>query len=134
MSKSSVFDRLGTSTPRESVFNRLSISLPTKEGTLRACRSAFDRLGSTSNLTDISQPKKGKNGLQKRNDTEAYSLIPSHMKHELIVEVSTRNSFKVKRRTIVHTRELEKQVNDGEEDHETLVLPSCHVTAETDFE
>ena len=108
MSKSSVFDRLGTSTPRESVFNRLSISLPTKEGTLRACRSAFDRLGSTSNLTDIPQPKKGKNGLQKRNGTEAYSLIPSHMKHELIVEVSTRNSFKVKRRTIVHTLELEK--------------------------
>ena len=45
MSKSSVFDRLGTSTPRESVFNRLSISLPTKEGTLRTRRSAFDRLG-----------------------------------------------------------------------------------------
>ena len=33
VSKSSIFDRLGTSTPRESVFNRLSISLPTKEGT-----------------------------------------------------------------------------------------------------
>ena len=51
------------------------------------------------------------------------------MKRELIVEVSTVNSFKVKRRTIVHTRELEKQVDDREEDHETLVLPSCHVTA-----
>ena len=34
----------------------------------------------------------------------------------------------------MHTRELEKQVDDGEEDHETLVLPSCHVTAETDSE
>ena len=54
------------------------------------------------------------------------------MKHKLIVEVSTRNSLKVKRRTIVHTRELEKQVDDGEEDHETLVLPYCHMTAETD--
>ena len=32
----------------------------------------------------------------------------------------------------MHTRELEKQVDDGEEDHETLVLPSCHVTVETD--
>ena len=40
----------------------------------------------------------------------------------------------MKRRTIVHTRELEKQVDDREEDHETLVLPSCHVTAETDSE
>ena len=35
VSRSSVFDHLGTSTPQESVFNRLSISLPTKEGTSR---------------------------------------------------------------------------------------------------
>ena len=34
----------------------------------------------------------------------------------------------------MHTRELEKQVDDGEEDHETLVLSSCHVTTETDSE
>ena len=34
----------------------------------------------------------------------------------------------------MHTRELEKQVDDGEEDHETLVLPSCHVISETDSE
>ena len=52
----------------------------------------------------------------------------------MIVEVSTGNSLKVKRRTIVHTQELKKQVDDGEEDHETLVLPSCHVTTETDSE
>ena len=32
----------------------------------------------------------------------------------------------------MHTRGLKKQVDDGEEDHETLVLPSCHVTAKTD--
>ena len=56
------------------------------------------------------------------------------MKRELIVKVSTGNSFKVKQRTIVHTRELEKQVDDGEEDHGTLVLRSCHVTVETDSE
>ena len=56
------------------------------------------------------------------------------MKHELIVEVSTGNSLKVKQQTIMHTQDLEKQVDDGEEDHETLVLPSCHVTTETDSE
>ena len=134
MSRSSVFDRLGTSTPRESVFNRLSISLPTKEGTSRARRSAFDRLGSISSSTNTSRPREGRSGLQKRNDTEAYSHIPSCMKHDLIVEVSIGNSLKVKRWTIVHTRELEKQVDDGEEDHETLVLPSCHVTVETNSE
>ena len=56
------------------------------------------------------------------------------MKRELIVEVNTGNSLKVKRRTIMHTRELEKQVDDRKEDHETLVLPFCHVTAENDSE
>ena len=134
VSRSSVFDRLGTSTPRESVFNRLSISLPTKEGTSRTRRSAFDRLGSTSSSTDTPRPKEGKSGLQKRNGTEACSLIPSRMKRELIIEVNTGDSLKVKQRTIVHTRELEKQVDDRKEDHETLVLPFCHVTAETDSE
>ena len=108
MSRSSVFNRLGTSAPRESVFNRLSISLPTKEGTLCTRRSAFDRLGFTSSSIDTPRPKEGKSGLQKRNGTEACSLIPSRMKRELIVEVSTRNFLKVKQQTIVHTRELEK--------------------------
>nr|POF26941.1 hypothetical protein CFP56_37713 [Quercus suber] len=92
------------------------------------------KLRSTSSSTDTLQPKEEKIGLQKRKGTEAYSLIPSRMKRELIVEVSTGNSLKVKRRTIVHTRKLEKQVDDGEEDHETLVLPSCHMIAETDSE
>ena len=73
-----------------------------------------------SSSTDTPRPKERKSGLQ--------------MKLELIVEVSIRNSLKVKRRTIVHTWELEKQVDDGKEDHETLVLPSCHVTTETNFE
>ena len=124
VSRSSVFNCLGTSAPRKSAFNRLSISLLTKEGTSRTCRSAFD----------TPRPKEGKSGLQKRKGTEVHNLIPSCMKCKLIVEVSTGNSLKVKRRTIVHTQELEKQVDDGEEDHETLVLPSCHMTAETDFE
>nr|POE85869.1 hypothetical protein CFP56_18217 [Quercus suber] len=113
---------------------RLSISLPRKEGTSHARRSAFDRLGSTSSSTDTPRPKEGRSGLQKRNGTEVYSLIPSLMTHELIVEISTRNSLKVKRQTIVHTRELKRQVDNGEEDYETLVLPSCHVTVETDSE
>ena len=134
VSRSSVFDRLGTSAPRESKFNRLSISLPTKEGTSCARKSTFDRLGSTRSSTDTPQPEKGKSGLQKRNGIEAYSLIPSCMKHDLIVEVSIGNSLKLKQRTIVHTREFEKQVDDREKDHETLVLPSCHVIAETDSE
>ena len=134
MSRSSIFDRLGTSVPRELVFNRLSISLPTMEGTSHTRRSALDRFGSTSSSTNSPRPKEGKSGLQKRNGIEACSLVLSRMKHELIVEVSIRNSLKVKWRTIVYIRELEKQVDDGEGDHETLVFPSCHVIAETDLE
>ena len=95
VSRSSVFDSLGTSALRKSVFNRLSISLPTKEGTSRTRRSAFDRLGSTSSSIDTPRHKKGKSGLQKRKGIEAYSLIPSCMKRELIVEVGTGNSLKV---------------------------------------
>ena len=34
----------------------------------------------------------------------------------------------------MHTRELEKQVDDEEEDHKTLVIPFCHVTAEINSE
>ena len=52
MSRSSIFNCLGTSAPLKSLFNRLSISLPTKEGTSHTCRSAFNRLGSTSSLTN----------------------------------------------------------------------------------
>ena len=116
VSRSSVFNRLGTFALRESVFNRLSIFLPTKEGTSRTRRSAFDRLRPTSSSTNTPRPKKGKSGLQKRDDTEACNLIPSRMKCELIVEVSTGNSLKVKRWTIVYTRELEKQVDDSQSD------------------
>ena len=60
VSRSSVFDLLRTSAPRESVFNRLSISLLTKEGTSRTRRSAFDRIRSTSSSTNTLRPKKGK--------------------------------------------------------------------------
>ena len=108
MSRSSVFDCLGTSAPQESVFNRSSISLPTKEGTSRARRSAFDRLRSTSSSTDTPQPMERRSGLQKRNGTEAHSLIPLRMKRELIVEVSTGNSLKSKATDYcAHTRAQE---------------------------
>nr|POF17420.1 hypothetical protein CFP56_59447 [Quercus suber] len=110
------------------------IAILKSDFTLPLSKSAFDRLGSTNSSTNTPQPKEEKSGLQKRKGTEAYSLIPSRMKHELVVEISIENSLKVKQWTTVHTQELEKQVNNGEEDHETLVLPSCHVAVETDSE
>ena len=45
---------------------------------------------------------------------------------------SVGSSLKAKQRTIIHTNRLRKQVDQGEEENETLVLPAYHVTVETD--
>jgi hypothetical protein len=118
-----VFDRLTSPTPRESVFNRLSVSIPTKEGTSHVRRSAFDRLGSPSTSKVASQSKVEKGDTRKKGESEICSLVPSRMKRELAVEVSVGSSLKAKRRTIIHTNRLRKQVDQEEEENETLVLP-----------
>jgi hypothetical protein len=127
-----VFDRLTSLTPRESVFNRLSVSIPTKEGTSHVRRSAFDRLGSPSTSKVASQSKVEKGDTRKKDKSEICSLIPSCIKRELAVEVSVGSSLKAKRRTIIHTNRLGKQVDQEEEENETIILPAYHVTAETD--
>jgi hypothetical protein len=73
-----------------------------------------------------------KGDTQKKNESEICSLVPSRMKRELAVEVSVGSSLKAKRRTIIHTNRLRKQVDQEEEENETLVLPTYHVTVETD--
>uniref|UniRef100_A0A2N9J4N8 Uncharacterized protein n=1 Tax=Fagus sylvatica TaxID=28930 RepID=A0A2N9J4N8_FAGSY len=130
--RSSVFDRLTSPTPRESVFNRLSVSIPTKEGTSHVRRSAFDRLGSPSTSKVASQSKVEKGDTRKKDESEICSLVPSRMKRELAVEVSVGSSLKAKRRTIIHTNRLGKQVDQEEEENETVILPAYHVTVETD--
>uniref|UniRef100_A0A2N9ERQ0 Uncharacterized protein n=1 Tax=Fagus sylvatica TaxID=28930 RepID=A0A2N9ERQ0_FAGSY len=130
--RSSVFDRLTSPTPRKSVFNRLSVSIPTKEGTSHVRRSAFDRLGSPSTSKVASQSKVEKGDTQKKDESEICSLVPSRMKRELAVEVSVGSSLKAKRRTIIHTNRLGKQVDQEEEENETVILPAYHVTVETD--
>ena len=127
-----MFDRLASPTPRESVFNRLSVSIPTKEGTSRVQRSAFDRLGSLSTSKFASQSKVEKGDTWKKNKSEICSLVSSHMKRELAVEASVGSSLKAKRRTIIHTNRLRKQVDQEEEENENLVFPTYHVTVETD--
>ena len=42
------------------------------------------------------------------------------------------SSLKAKRRTIIHINRLRKQVDQVEEENETLVFPTYHVTVETD--
>uniref|UniRef100_A0A2N9E6Y6 Uncharacterized protein n=1 Tax=Fagus sylvatica TaxID=28930 RepID=A0A2N9E6Y6_FAGSY len=118
----------------ESVFNRLSVSIPTKEGTSHVRRSAFDRLGSPSTSKVASQSKVEKGDTRKKDESEICSLVPSRMKRELAVEVSVGSSLKAKRRTIIHTNRLGKQVDQEEEENETVILPAYHVTAETDSE
>jgi hypothetical protein len=130
--RSFVFDRLTSLTPRESVFNRLSVSIPTKEGTFHVRRSAFDRLGFPSTSKVASQSKVEKGDTRKKGESEICSLIPSRMKRELVVEVSVGSSLKAKRRTIIHTNRLRKQVDQEEGENETLILPAYHVTIEAD--
>jgi hypothetical protein len=48
------------------------------------------------------------------------------------MEVSVGSSLKAKRRTIIHTNRLRKQVDQEEEENETLVLSAYHVKVETD--
>jgi hypothetical protein len=127
-----VFDRLTSPTPRESIFNRLNVSIPIKEGTSHVRRSAFDRLGSPSTSKVTLQSKVEKGNTQKKDESEICSLVPSRMKQELAMKVSVGSSLKAKRRTIIHTNRLRKQVNQEEEENETLVLPIYHVTVETD--
>ena len=106
-----MFDRLVSPTPRESVFNRLNVSIPTKEGTSHVRRSAFDRLGSPSTSKVDSQSKVEKGNTRKKSESEICSLIPSRIKQELTVEVSVGGSLKAKRRIIIHTNRLRKQVD-----------------------
>jgi hypothetical protein len=87
-------------------------------------------LRSTSKVASQSKVKKG--DAQKKGKSEICSLVPSRMKRELAVEVSVGSSLKVKRRTIIHTNRLGKQVDQEEEENETLILPVYHVTVETD--
>jgi uncharacterized protein YehS (DUF1456 family) len=42
------------------------------------------------------------------------------------------SSLKAKRRTIIHINRLRKQVDQVQEENETLVLPTYHITVETD--
>ena len=92
-----MFDCLTIHTPRESVFNRLSISIPTKEGTSHVRRSAFDRLGSPGTSKVASQSKVEKCDTWKKDESEICSFVPSRMKRELAVEVSVGSSLKAKR-------------------------------------
>ena len=75
-----------------------------------------------------------KSDTQKKDESEICSLVPSHMKRELAMEVSVGSSLKAKRRTIIHTNRLGKQVNQEEEENETGILLAYHVTVETDSE
>uniref|UniRef100_A0A2N9GV74 Reverse transcriptase domain-containing protein n=1 Tax=Fagus sylvatica TaxID=28930 RepID=A0A2N9GV74_FAGSY len=58
------------------------------EPTPRSSMSAFDRLGSPSTSKVASQSKVEKGNTRKKGESEICSLVPSHMKRELAVEVS----------------------------------------------
>ncbi|KAM1012998.1 hypothetical protein ACFX2C_043181 [Malus domestica] len=63
------------------------------------------------------------------NDDEIRSLILSHMKRLLTLDVSTDGQLKVKRRTIIHRGQSSNQ-RAQEDDEEEMVQGVYHITVE----
>ncbi|KAM3016254.1 hypothetical protein FF2_000296 [Malus domestica] len=119
--RTSVFKRLNTSASRSFVFKRLS--KPKKQSNTT---SFPPRQSVMERLEEAKVPSRGRkttpevekiDRLTKKDDVR--SSIPSRMKRQVILEVNTIGSLKVKRRTIIHTRQSScqqaREVNTEEE-------------------
>ena len=101
----SVFDHIEASSSQITVFDKLNTTCLTQNWDTLACKSVFDRLGTTKwpvNSHSQNSINIEVQGEKKAND-EIRSSIPSCMKRNFTLDISTEGSLKVKRRTIVHT-------------------------------
>ena len=109
------------------MFNRLNTTCLTQNQDTLACKSVFDQLGATKRPVD-SHSQNSINfevqGEKKAND-EIHSSIPSCMKRNFTLDISTKGSLKVKKRTIVHTSQSLVHNEQIEE-----VSSSFHITIE----
>ena len=97
-------DRIEASSSQITVFNTLNMACLTQNRDTRACGSVFDQLGATKMLIDNGSQNSINFEVQKKEKAnEIRSSIPSHMKRNSTLDISTERSLKVKRRTIVHT-------------------------------
>ena len=129
----SVFDRIGTSSTRASVFSRLSTAGRRNDGPPAHARnssrtSVFHRLGNLAQVEENQIPRQrtsvfsridskdrplkstsdeheGK--VEDKEDTETRSLVPSRMRRRIELDVIADDMLKVKRRTIVLTNHVD---------------------------
>ncbi|CAL9000663.1 unnamed protein product, partial [Prunus brigantina] len=127
--RTSVFSRIKESTSRPSVFKRIT-GHDSQMGIQSAPRrSALERLGvpSKSSEEKNQQELKTRVHVDSTEDNEIRSLILSRMKRHSTLDVTSGDQLKVKRRTIIQTRETLSQQNKSD-DEEAEVLAVHHVT------
>ncbi|OIT20538.1 hypothetical protein A4A49_32097 [Nicotiana attenuata] len=151
--RTSVFDRIGGSTPSVSVFERLShkgervSSKHLKEVSTTSKTSVFCRLGTTRKSPSRKILSKHKEQVHEERDhfevvadKEICSAFPSRMKRKSILSISTDGPLKVQRRTIVYTcqphKEAEKEkeamptIQGSQREKSDFVETSYHITVE----
>ena len=87
------------------MFDRLNTTCLTQNRDTLACESVFDQLGATKRHVDSHSQNSINFEVQqeKKANNEIRSSVPSRMKRNSTLDISTEGSLKVKRRTIVHT-------------------------------
>ena len=95
----SVFDRIEALSSRITVFDRLNTTCLTQNRDTFGCKSVFDRLGATKRPVDSHSQNSINFEVQreKKANDEIRSSVPSHMKRNSTLDISTEGSFKVKR-------------------------------------
>ena len=111
------------------MFDRLNTTCLTQNHDTLACKSVFDRLRATKRPVDSHSQNSINFEVQreKKANDEIRSSVPSRMKRNFTLDISTEGSLKVKRRTIVHTSQSlvhNKQIKE--------VSSSFHITVEED--
>ena len=111
------------------MFDRLNTTCLTQNHDTLACKSVFDRLRATKRPVDSHSQNLINFEVQreKKANNEIRSSVPSRMKCNSTLDISTEGSLKVKRRTIVHTSQSlvhNKQIKE--------VSSSFHITVEED--
>ena len=128
-SRISVFDRIEASSSRITVFDKLNTTCLTQNRDTLACKSVFNRLGATKRPVDSHSQNSINFKVQreKKTNDEIRSRIPSCMKRNFTLDISTEGSLKVKRQTVVHTSQLLVHKEQIEE-----VSSSFHIKVEED--
>ena len=100
-----MFDRIEASSSRITVFDSLNTTCLIPNWDTLACKSAYDRLGETKKPVNSHSQNSINFEVQegKKANDEIRSSIPSRMKHNFTLDISTEGSLKVKRRMVVHT-------------------------------